>query len=349
VSDPTVDRYISRRGQNYRLLLPQWIANVVAGGRRYVGTYRTLEEAKQTRDQILTNLPEDEPRIEGLTTRDDIDVAAAWERAFEAQDQALRRTQTRARQTITMPDGGPFAIAYTSDWHIGDPACDYRTLKADHELIRDTPGMYAIFTGDGWNNWIIGKLQVLQRDEAIPFDEEVALFCDVVGTVGRKWLVAIPGNHANWTRLLAGIDRVREAFSHTKVLYDPYEVVFTLCYGEDRVVVKARHKWRWSSIFNATHGIETSWQRCDHDFDIGIGGHTHIGTFCRPFVRHKRKRWAVLVGTYKIDGDYGRERGLPTPSGRGAGAHVFQEGKLPIFIEDLETAADFLAFLRKRA
>ena len=58
---------------------------------------------------------------------------------------------------------------------------------------------------------------------------------------------------------------------------------------------------------------------------------------------------AVLVGTYKVDGEYGREIGLPRPYGRGAGAHIFQENRPPVFMEDLETAADFLQFLRRKA
>jgi len=346
---PTNEKYIQRRNGKYRVILPRAIADAVSGGKRALATCDTLKQAIFVRDQALSVAEGPAgPVIEGLTTDEQIDIAQVWNRVFEAQAATVERERVRATQSIAMPSG-PFGIVYWSDWHVGDPYCDYRQLKTDAETIRDTPGMYAIHVGDGWNNWIVGKLQQLQRGEPIPFDAEVALFCDVVNMVAGKWLVAIPGNHANWTRLLAGIDQVRQAFSSARVLYDPYEVVFTLKYGSDSLVFKARHQWRWSSVFNSTHGIEASWQRGDTDFDIGIGGHTHIGTYCRPFARHGRKRWAVLVGTYKVGGDFGRELGLPRPVGRGAGAHIFREGYPPLFIEDVQTAAEILTYLRGKA
>ena len=120
-----------------------------------------------------------------------------------------------------------------------------------------------------------------------------------------------------------------------------FAVVFTLVWGERRLRYKVRHRWKYGSVFNATHPIEVGWQRGDSDFDVGLGGHTHIGTVERAFWRHRQRRLAVLTGTYKVLDTYGRELGLPAPMHRGSGAHVFHGGRLR-FCHDLEEARNLL-------
>ena len=105
------------------------------------------------------------------------------------------------------------------------------------------------------------------------------------------------------------------------------------------MVFKCRHRWKYSSVFNVTHGIEVGWERGGVDFDLALGGHTHVGTFCRPFLRHGKMRLAVLTGTYKTNGEYGRELGLPLPHGTGSGAHVFFPGEPPLFCQTVQRAA----------
>jgi len=347
----TIDKYIELRANGkYRVRLPKWM---VGEDSRHVGTVDTLDEAKELRAKACSQygFDLDRPLIEGLTNEyEEYDPAELWQLAFHAQEKALQREALRADQRITIPDPSlPFALAYLSDMHIGDPRCDYQQVKADVETVRDTPRMWAEFHGDGWNNWIVGRLAHLQRGEPIPFDAETQLFVNVVETVGDKWLWVIPGNHANWTKLLAGVDRVRDIFAGKKVLYDSYEIVFSLHYGPHKATFKIRHKWRYGSVYNPTHGIEVGWQRGETDFDIGLGGHTHIGTFCRPFLRHGRRRFAVLTGCYVISSDYARECGYAPTCGKGCGAHIFYpDGKPPLFLEDLQQASDFLQWLLSR-
>jgi hypothetical protein len=345
--ETTVSRYVRRLDSGrYRVVLPESVTGI-----RHYGTFDTQAEAEAARDRALAE-PEpvdDAPIVEGLTTEyAEWTADELWSAAFAAQDRAAKREQARADQSITVPGVRAFAIAYTSDWHIGDARTNYRQLKTDLETIRDTDRMWAEYHGDGWNNWIVGKLAGLQRGEPIPFDAEVQLFAEAVGLCRGKWLWAIPGNHDNWSKLLAGIDKVRDVFAGCRVLYDPDEIVFALKWNGHQLTYKARHKWRYSSIYNATHGIEAGWQRGDVAFDIGLGGHTHRGTYCRPFTAHGRRRFAVLTGTYETTSEYGRELGFAPTDGMGSGAHVFYpDGRCPAFFEDVQTAADFLRWLNR--
>lgn len=210
------------------------------------------------------------------------------------------------------------------------------------------PSVYAEFHGDGCDNWINAKLAHLQRGQALQFDGEVRLFASWLQMLRDKWIAIVCGNHDNWTKKLSGFDQVRQALDGARVLYDSNEVCFTLVHGDNRHNIKLRHKWKYSSIFNSTHAIEVGWQRGGFDFDIGIGGHTHVGTFDRPFYRHNKRRHAVLTGTYKVLGSgFGREIGAPPAQDSGCGASIFYPDGRYLFFEDLRTAADFLGFLNR--
>lgn len=342
VADDT--KYIQRRYDRWRVILPP---SKLPG--RYLGTFESLGAAQDARDRYLAELAQSdedgdaEPEIDGWTNEDGgLDPESLWQDAFKAQLRAERQARRRANQTITVPEPDrPFALAYLSDLHIGSAGTDYRAMRADAELIRDTPRLWCGYHGDGINNWVVSKLAHLQRDEVMPLDAEIALFADWLRMIGPSLLWVVAGNHDNWTRKLAGIDLLRGLLDGVRVLYDRFEVTFRLVWGAHELRYKVRHKWRYNSVFNVTHSIEVGWQRGSTDFDVGIGGHTHIGTVCRPFWRHGRERYAVLTGTYKVDDPYQREQGWPTPMFRGCGAHVFWKDGLT-FCHCLEDARELL-------
>jgi hypothetical protein len=289
-------------------------------------------------------------KVKGIMPDSDlIDPDELWQEVIGKQEKrAAKIIRQRVSQRVIIPDKLPFAMAFLSDLHLGSADTDYQTVRRDAEIIRDTPGLYAIFTGDGLNNWIVSKLQRLQRDEILPFDSELQLLANWLEIISGKLRAVCSGNHENWTKALAGIDIIRENLRGVKCLYDPNEVVFDLVWGNNSTVFKVRHSWRFSSIYNATHGIETGWERGGVKFDIGIGAHTHIATVCRPFYRHGKKRLAVLTGTYKLDDPFGREIGAAPSQGRGCGALLFYPDGRTLFFDELETCADFLTWLRKK-
>lgn len=288
------------------------------------------------------------PRIEGLTTEDElISVEELWEQVERIQTIAEKRLVLRDSQSVQLPNA-PCALALLSDLHFGSPNTDYRSAKRDAEIVRDTEGMYAEFHGDGVDNWIIGKLQGQSKNQPMTIDAEFRLFVNWIEMIGEKLLWVIPGNHENWSYILAGVDRVRAALAETRVLYDPHEVVLDLLVGPSLWTIKARHQWRnQRTVFNDTHGLQVGWERGDTDFDIGVGGHTHTGTFFTPFVRHRKRRLAALTGSYKVDDGYARKLGYRSTSGLGCGAIVFHPDGRTANFDNLETAADFLEFWRE--
>jgi hypothetical protein len=349
---------VERHGQ-------RWRVRIGAGANRvFVGSYPTKGEAEQAQTDYYEqqrpaaatpSQPIAAAMVQGVTNEEDsdeFDAQLLWQTAFAVQDKFRKRAMQRLNQTVRIPEHDaqqPIAIAFLSDTHFGNAGTDYRAAERDARVIQSTPGLYAGWHGDGTDNWIIGKLQSLQRYQPIPYDAEVALFADFVRMLKAKWLWFLPGNHDNWTTKLAHIEPIKQTLVGVRVLYDPQEIVFNLEHGQNSVRVKVRHKWRGGSIFNPTHAIETGWERGGNEFDWGIGGHTHVGTYCRPFTRHGKRRYAILTGTYKVEDSFGREIGFAPPDGLGCGAMVLHPDGRQWWMESLPEAADFLGWLREKA
>jgi|GEM_PF-6930224 len=314
-----------------------------------LNTARRWAQEERHDDRRYEHQEPQKPLIEGVCLDDDgEDIEAIWEAAFRVQDLAQEKHLRKGQQSIDFShESKPIAIAFLSDMHFGNAGTDYRQARQDAEIIRDTPGLYAGNHGDGQDNWIVGKLQGLQRGQAVPYDGEVALHRAYLELLRDKWLWLVPGNHDLWTKKIAGLEHIQEALRGTHVLYDPFQVVVDLRLQGATIRHIVRHKYRWGSIFNPTHGQEVSWGRGDIDFDVAIGGHTHTGTVFRPFFAHNKMRVAVQTGTYKKLDSFGDELGFPSPKGSGCGAIIYYpDGRMsPQY--DLATAADFLTYLRK--
>ena len=302
--------YIYRHGKKFRV-------DAMKNGKRTRYTFDTYEEA-----QAFAESHEQERR---------------WSIGVKSID--VQRRQA------TLPDE-PYGIAFLSDLHFGSPYTDYAQAKADAVAIASTPGLYAVFHGDGIDNWILPKMAGLQRGQAMPFDDEMAMFKDWLGMLGRKLLVVVAGNHDNWTYTLSGIDFLKNLVN-PMTFYDQHQAIFDIIAGSHRMRFAVRHKWRGQSILNPTHGMERAAR--DIDADVYVGGHTHIATLARYFTVRDRDRLAILTGTYKRWDSYGHALGLPPSQHSGAGVLVVDPRKGHTFIKDVAEASDYLTWKRKWA
>lgn len=286
--------------------------------------------------------------IEGVVAvEDQVDPEVLWSAAEKAQLATQKRQLAQKQQRVVLPPE-PVAIAFLSDFHIGSAGTDYRSLRNDCDLIARTAGMYAMFAGDGVDNWIIGKLANLQHHQALNYDAEWLLFEVVLKTLSPKLIAVVSGNHDNWTYKIAHIDRLRGLLDNATCVYDRYQAAITLQHGIKQRLILVRHKWRGSSIYNVTHAIEVGYDRLGVPYDWGVGGHTHIGTYCREFDRHGQRRSAILLGTYKLSDSFGQEVGFAPTTGIGCGAKVLHPDGREWWFGGLNEAAEFLEFLRRK-
>lgn len=284
------------------------------------------------------------------TTEPNIDTI--WEDVIAKQTQLSEiRTPSNGFDIKINEKDKPFGIVFISDIHFGGSGVDYLQIKKDTDVILNTPGLYAVSHGDFLDNFVIGKLMGLQKNQMVDFNTELALAKHWLKSIEPKLIALVSGNHDLWTLKLSGMDFVKSIFdANIKFIYDEYQVVLNLMFGDEQTkVVKIRHQWKGSSVTNPTYGIENSWDKGGNDFDIGVGGHTHIATLFRPFIKHNKMRYAVLTGTYKTSDVYQKELGVaPTFANGGSGAIIFYpDGKMAHF-DDLQIAADFLTWIRNK-
>ena len=313
--------------------------------KKYVhkGRFATKEAA----EQALAELHGESPTIRGaepLTYSPEY-AAQLWTAAAGVHAEVRRAHQEKRQQSIDLGKL-PTAIAWLSDLHVGSTGTDYDAIWNDTQIIASTPGMYAAFHGDGIDNWIVGKLQAIQRGQAVNHAQELIMFRYWLEAIHEKLLLVVSGNHDNWTKKMSGLDVIPSLLGETHVLYDPYETRVTITCGDGSWDVLVRHQWKWSSVFNPTHGIEVGYDRMTDPFDIGIGGHTHIGTLMRPFYRHGKERLAVLTGAYKRIDPFSKEVGFAETRSNGCGAIIFLPDGNLWYNSNLAVAAEYLKYLR---
>ena len=123
--------------------------------------------------------------------------------------------------------------------------------------------------------------------------------------------------------MLTGIDYFAETVGQIKnrVIYDSDDAIFSFNVGDWAIPCRARHKWRGTSIYNVTHGIERA-AKFDQDFILGFGAHTHTGGYTRNMTVGEADGMAVQAGTYKRIDSYSRRMGFSRPNNSTAVAVV---------------------------
>jgi len=308
----------------------------------------TLNPERRNNQTVINE--EERPEIIGVLARERVNIDEIYPYLEKVGERAKEKNRIEDNQSIRMPNK-PFMVALLSDIH-GGAKSDYEAIKRDVELIKSDPDIYAILAGDLTDNFIIGKLQSIQREQSTTFDMETRFLIWFIKSISESLIAVVSGNHDNWTRRMSGIDEMRNLLRNTLCLYDTQQSLFTIEWSGHKSKVLVRHRYKHGSIFNPTHGMEVFWERGGLDFDIAIGGHTHIATLCRPFIKHDKKRYAILLGTYKLRDDYAKEIGVARThsDSRGSGALVFlPDYDVPIWFDNLVIARNFLDFVRNNS
>jgi predicted phosphodiesterase len=299
-----------------------------------------------TECNYVWRVPVEEVQIQGITAEERTDFEGDIMPYLKTIGRkAKEKTELEKRQVITMPNR-PFAIALLSDIH-GGGKTDYEALEQDIKIIESTDDMYVGNAGDDTDNFVYGKLQFIQREQPTTFDMEVRFLEWLADKLKPHLLFWLSGNHNVWTKKASGIDFIRGLLQNEKCLYDTAQMAFTLKWGDHQQKWMVRHKWKYTSVFNPTHGLEVGWERIGENYDVAVGGHTHIATLCREFVKEEQKRFAILLGTYKIRDNFAREMGFARSYGTGSGAMVYNTDGRSFWCDDLMTARDVLEMWSK--
>jgi hypothetical protein len=266
-----------------------------------------LKEMKQ-------KVKEAELRIVQPEWEDDWDGDTEWAKAEQKGIKAIDKASKRGRFKVNF-DSGPIAISVISDQHIapGTP-CDFKRMKEDAELIRNTKGFYAVFGGDGVDNHIKHRSALIGANSTP--DEQWRLFDYYLQLFGDKILAIISGNHDAWTAQIGGVDYLSKLANNQKVCYAPAEARLDITVQDQMYKMVVRHQTgRFNSSLNQTHAVKRFYENNEELFDVGVIGHHHEAAV-EMFIKHGQKRYAARPGSYQISSpyshQYGFARSIPT-------------------------------------
>jgi hypothetical protein len=277
----------------------------------------------------------------------DIPSAELWRDSERRNARHIARVAAKRKVAITIPDRRPIAIAAISDQHIQtDGPTDLRRMREDAELVRKTPGLYAMLGGDGVDNHIKHRSAMVASSSRPKhqwrlYDHYLSLF----GL--QKILGLISGNHDDWSNDFADVDVVRQLADRHRLFYAQDELLATITVGRFSFRYAMRHQYRYESSFNPTHAIRRWWEMGEADFDVGVLCHKHV-LDCEPFVKHGRMRYALRPGSYQITSGYSRRYGYNHSTPSCPTVIIWPRKGTILGFWDVHQAADYLTYLRSR-
>lgn len=287
----------------------------------------------------VPELPSELPSADELRER----IKANFERKKVAEE-------ARRLVPIKVKIDGPIGLAHFGDPHVDDDGCDMAQLERDVAIVNRTEGMFACNLGDMHNNWV-GRLARLYGEQATSAKEAWVLVDWLVRSM--HWMFLVGGNHDLWSG--AG-DPLKWISRQSGATYEEWGVRAGLRFPNGKEIrVNARHDFSGHSMWNPNHGpmkaIMSGWR--DH---VATAGHKHVAFITGPLADPATGllSWTIRSAGYKKIDRYAKELNLPCQAPFPTGVTVFDpqyaddDPRLVTVFADLETAADFLKFLRSR-
>lgn len=244
---------------------------------------------------------------------------------------------------VTVNDPGPIGILLVGDPHVDDDGCDINQLEHDLTTVGRTKGFYAGHLGDLTNNWV-GRLARLYAHQSTSFSDGLRLTEWMLGLCPN--LFVVNGNHDTWEK---GADLLR--FIVKAGAHQSHGARMALRWPSGQEIrLHARHDFPGKSQFSDTHGMkrELLWGHKDH---ILVCGHTHVDE-ARVEPSSEGVHWMFRVSGYKVIDEYAKEHHLRPKRLAPSVSVVIQPDAKPAErvkpFWDVEAAADWLTFLRKR-
>lgn len=260
----------------------------------------------------------------------------------------IAHAKAQAWQEVQIPVDGPYGICWFGDPHLDDPYCDLEAIERHAALCRDTPGLYGANGGDSVNNWV-GKLERLYAEQSTTASEGWELVDWMLNGLGIRWLCWILGNHDVWNHGLHIFTRMNTR----GVLMRDWDAKLRLISPDGgECAAWVRHDFKGTSIYNELHGLKRAALMQD-EADIYAAFHRHESALASGELANGRRYTLLRARGYKesdqyaIKGQYNEQQGgqsvvtvVDAKRGLRPKVHAF---------DDVETGADFLTFLRRKA
>ena len=175
---------------------------------------------------------------------------------------------------------GPVAIVFSSDWHLGSIATNYKVFKQNIEYLIETKDLYMVVVGDTIDNFLQfpDKSAVLAQ-VLNPLYQKKMLKSIIDELIGNGKIIATGwGDHdSRFEEKLSGSDVIR-TLTANRIPYFPGKGVLKMTVGKQDYTCSVTHKSRFNSYINETHGSSQEY-RTFIPADICVTGHLHSPAF----------------------------------------------------------------------
>ena len=272
-----------------------------------------------------------------------------------------RHAAQKARRwfPIKIKTPGPIGLSFVGDPHVDDDGCNLPLLMRHVEILRETEGLFACNIGDTTNNWV-GRLRTLFANQEMSQASAWKMARWLLLDSGVDWLVWLLGNHDLWNdgseifRQMGAslVEMRRERFDGTKI--EEWQAQFKLVFPNGREApIWAAHSFPGHSQWNPLHGPQKA-AHMQAAAALYVCGHTHNWALhqeesaSRGFVY-----WLARARGYKFIDTHADKLGhFSEQEGATVTAIFDPEASSPAgFVQcyaDLERAADYLIYLRKK-
>jgi hypothetical protein len=282
---------------------------------------------------------------------DDIPVEQIIEQQCERYEARKAHHSAHDFFPIAIRGKDPILLAFMGDPHVDADGCNWPLLKRDCEILRETPGAYAVNIGDAHNNWA-GRLMHLYAAQETSKKTAYKLVNWLLRESGVNWLFWLAGNHDAWGDGMAVLYEMSRGAAPVFDWQAKFELVFE---NGRRCPVHAAHSFKGTSIYNPGHGMLRAAKFSQHCPRIYAQGHHH-----EYYMHHAVYEdldltyWGMKVRGYKWIDHYADVLQFGSNSYGATGAFVIDPRvpeEDPGFIrgfDDLAMAAQFLEFLKER-
>ena len=202
--------------------------------------------------------------------------------------------------TFTMPqEPERFELHAFGDWHIEDPNCDEKLIRAWIETVRSRPNAYCILNGDLLNTALKTSVSDIYRERMSPM-EAMKYLTALLEPIKDKIIVITEGNHEGRLSKDTSIHMLELVAQELKVPFaEAGATIYILC-GRDE---QERHpERRIAYMVYVTHGTgggRTEGGKMNAlaqlasivDVDIYIHSHVHLpGAFKTKYYRTNANR-----------------------------------------------------------
>jgi hypothetical protein len=240
-------------------------------------------------------------------------------RGLEDADQILARIIDLQRETHKMSTNfdevdiyldvdSPICVAFTSDEHIGAHTTKYDALIQLIDTVQDTPYLYVVEVGDKIDNYLTGVIPQGMYEAIVPPEVQKRIAEHLFMKLKGRLIAMIQGCHDEFSHKADDFDVNKWICKELGVPNLGHEGYVNLYVGEQRYVIGARHRYKYNSSLNMTHTVKR-FRSMKRDFDIGIIGHHHQGTFEHLLDQDGKDRVYMRSGSFKGADRYARQLG----------------------------------------